>query len=127
MSAKKRVILNSEIGRIKRITENELQNNILDLAKIFHWRRAHFRPAMTKHGWRTPVQADGKGFPDLVLLKPPRLILAEVKRQDTKPNEHQLEWLHDFAEVPGVEVYTWKPLDWDEIVATLAKDIYPKK
>jgi len=125
MSATKRVPVTP--NQILRITEKEFQGQILDLAKIFRWRRAHFRAARTKHGWRTPVQADGKGFPDLVLVKPPRLIIAEVKRQDTKPDDHQLEWLNDFAGVPNVEVYTWKPADWDDIVAILAKGIYPKR
>jgi len=125
MSATKRVPVTP--NQILRITEEEFQGQILDLAKIFRWRRAHFRAARTKHGWRTPVQADGKGFPDLVLVKPPRLIIAEVKRQDTKPDDHQLEWLNDFAGVPNVEVYTWKPADWDDIVAILAKGIYPKR
>jgi len=124
MLAKKRP---STLDQILRTTEKEFQSQILELAKLFHWRRAHFRAARTKYGWRTPVQADGKGFPDLVLVKPPRLIIAEVKRQDTNPDDHQLEWLNDFAGVPGVEVHTWKPADWDDIVATLAKGIYPKR
>jgi len=64
-------------------------------------------------------KADGKGFPDLVLVKPPRLVIAEVKRQKTNPNEYQREWLNDFAGVPCVEVYTWKPSDWDDIVSVL--------
>jgi len=127
MSATKRVIARNDLEAIRRISEKDFQQNILDLAKIFHWRRAHFRAAMTKHGWRTPVQADGKGFPDLVLVKPPRLIIAEVKRQSTSPNEFQREWLDDFAGVPGVEVYVWKPADWDEVVATISRDAYGQR
>jgi len=100
--------------------ENDLQNNILEVAKLYHWRRAHFRPARTKHGWRTPVQADGKGFPDLVLVKPPRLIIAEIKRQGQKPSEFQREWLDDFNGVPSVEVYVWQPSDWDDILKILS-------
>jgi len=106
------------------LTEKVLQDNILEVAKLFRWRRAHFRPARTKHGWRTPVQADGKGFPDLILVKPPRLIIAEVKRQDTYPNEYQREWLEDFAGLGCVEVYTWKPQDWDDIVSILGTKGY---
>jgi len=120
MSARKKVTLTSKRDWTLQINEKELQQNILDLAKMFGWRRAHFRPAMTKHGWRTPVQADGKGFPDLVLVKPPRLVIAEVKRQRTDPNEYQREWLNDFAGVPCVEVYTWKPSDWEDIVSVLS-------
>jgi len=120
MSARKKVTLTSKRDWTLQISENELQENILDIAKTFGWRRAHFRPARTKYGWRTPVQADGKGFPDLVLVKPPRLVIAEVKRQKTDPNEYQREWLNDFAGVPCVEVYTWKPSDWEDIVSVLS-------
>lgn len=43
--------------------ERQWQAQVIELARILGWRVAHFRPALTKHGWRTPVQADGAGFP----------------------------------------------------------------
>jgi len=99
--------------------EKELLNNVLELTKILHWRRAHFRPAMTKHGWRTPVQADGKGFPDLILVRPPRLVVVELKRDVGNPSVFQEAWLLGFRGIPGVEVYVWRPVDWNEIVRIL--------
>lgn len=59
-------------------TEAMFQIEIIELARILGWRVAHFRPAQTRHGWRTPVAADGKGFPDLVLVRE-RVIYAELK------------------------------------------------
>jgi hypothetical protein len=46
-------------------TEREFQRQVIDLARLLGWRCAHFRPGRTARGWRTPVQADGAGFPDL--------------------------------------------------------------
>jgi hypothetical protein len=45
----------------------------------YGWRAAHFRPARTAKGWRTPVAADGAGFPDLVLVRRTRIVAAELK------------------------------------------------
>jgi hypothetical protein len=50
-------------------SEASFLEQIIDLAHLFGWRVAHFRAARTFSGWRTPVQGDGKGFPDLVLCR----------------------------------------------------------
>lgn len=92
-----------------------LVEQILQFARITGWARLHIRPAQTEHGWRTPIQGDGKGFPDLVLVRPPRLIVAESKRDGEKPTPEQEWWLDLFERIPGVEVYVWRPKQWDEI------------
>ena len=62
------------------MTEREFQRAVVELARLMGWRVHHTRPALTRAGeWRTPIQGDA-GFPDLVLCRPPRLILAELKR-----------------------------------------------
>ena len=43
---------------------------VLALAQLRGWRRGNFRPAQIGRGWRTGVQADGKGFPDWLLIRP---------------------------------------------------------
>lgn len=48
------------------ISEAELQSAVIELARTLGYRVAHFRAARTAQGWRTPVEADGAGFPDLV-------------------------------------------------------------
>jgi len=62
------------------MTEREFQQAVVQLARLMGWRVHHTRPALTQRGrWLTPIQGDA-GFPDLVLCRPPRLILAELKR-----------------------------------------------
>lgn len=93
------------------ITETELQAAVIELAKWHRWLVHHTRPAQTKDGWRTPIQGDA-GFPDLILTRGGRLIIAELKRQGAKPTPSQQEWLDRCAEAPTVEVHVWRPSDW---------------
>lgn len=103
------------------VTEQAFLHRVIDLAKITGWRVAHFRPAMTARGaWVTRM--DGHtGFPDLVLLRPGRLIFAELKRsrKGNTTSPEQLIWLSQLAAVPGIEVYLWTPEAWDDIVKLL--------
>ena len=91
--------------------EGGLLNWVLTTAQMYGWKRAHFRPAKTAKGWRTPVQGDGAGFPDLVFVRGTRLIVAELKAgrtpSENKPRADQQAWLDAFAGVPGIEVYVW--------------------
>lgn len=100
--------------------EARFTDQVLELAERLGWRRAHFRPARTATGWRTAVQGDGAGFPDLVLLRGSRLVVAELK-SDTAPGPRpeQLAWLEAF-EAAGAEAYVWRPAQLDEIAERLA-------
>ena len=100
-------------------TEAGFTKAVIDLAKVNGWLTAHFRPAMTRAGkWITAVQGDGKGFPDLVLVRGTRLIFAELKVGKNKPTPEQFEWLARLMGA-GAECYVWRPEQWDEIVARL--------
>ena len=100
-------------------TETEFQAQIIDLARLLGWRVAHFRPAMTRHGWRTPVAADGAGFPDLVLVRE-RVIYAELKARRGKLTEEQQTWNAALA-AGGAEVYLWRPAALDDIAQILRR------
>ena len=94
--------------------EAELQSGIIDLAHALGWIVAHFRPALTDKGWRTPVEADGAGFPDLVLVRD-RIIFAECKVGGRALRPEQSRWLaalRNASPATGVEVYTWTDGDW---------------
>lgn len=102
------------------MTEKEFQSAVIDFARFCNWRVAHFRPAQTVHGWRTPVQGDGKGYPDLTLVRGERLLFVELKGEKGKVSVEQQDWL-DALKGTGVEVYLWRPSDWDTIATTLGR------
>ena len=102
------------------MTEQDFQSAVLDLAHVYGWKRAHFRAARTEHGgWRTPVEGDGAGFPDLLLLRDDRLIVAELKSETGKATAVQTMWLTAFAQA-GAEVHLWRPSQLQtEVLETL--------
>ena len=105
------------------ITEAEFQRQVLQLARINGWRSAHFRPAKTARGWRTPCQGDAKGFPDLVLVKPGRpgrLLFVELKRLGAWLTGEQKDWIHALEDA-GAQVFVWRPSDWPEIEKELSR------
>ena len=68
------------------------------------------------------------GFPDLCLARAAtatsagRLILAELKTRDGKVSREQHLWLDVLAHtIPGLEVYVWRPADFNAIVQILAR------
>ena len=103
-------------ARLPKISEAEFQRQVLQLARYCGWRRAHFRVARTAKGWRTAVEGDGAGFPDLILIHAQRgrLIVAELKRDGEAPTAEQQAWLMAWAEV-GAETFVWRPADWPAI------------
>jgi hypothetical protein len=106
-----------------RVPEAAFQSQVIALARRLGWRTAHFRPAQNQRGeWRTPVAGDGKGFPDLVLVRE-RIIFAELKTDTGRLRPDQTAWLDALGAAAGtnVEVHVWRPKDWDAIHATLAK------
>ena len=104
------------------ISEGEFQEMVMDLAKARKWRVAHIhdsrRQVKTKDGYRLVGDQAVAGFPDLVLVRPPRLIFAELKRNNGKVTGVQREWLTDLRG-SSAEVYLWQPKDWDDVIKVL--------
>ncbi len=92
-----------------------LQAKVMDLARLYGWHRAHFRVAYMpgRDRWVTPMSGE-TGFPDLVLVKPPRLIFAELKSKVGRLSPPQKEWLFLLAQT-NTETYVWRPADLDQI------------
>ena len=103
------------------MTEAQWQGRVLDLAKLCGWRVAHFRPARTAAGWRTPVEADGVGYPDLTMVREGRLIVAELKSEAGRVTPEQRQWLAELSSVPGLEVFLWRPSDWPDVQRLLGR------
>ena len=88
-------------------SERAYQAAIVELAYVLGWTVAHFRAARTSRGWRTPVAADGAGWPDLVLVRGSRLLAAELKAARGKVSVDQQAWLELLA-AAGVECHVWR-------------------
>lgn len=103
------------------LTEAEWSSLVLELAHRFGWRVAHFRPARTVHGWRTPVAADGMGYPDLTLVHEDGPILwRELKTDRGRLTPEQESWIALLAAAGG-DAAVWRPRDGDAVAATLTR------
>lgn len=102
-----------------RITEDQWQATVVETAQLHGWAVAHFRPARTEQGWRTPVAADGKGWPDLVLVRD-RVLFAELKSPRGRLTTDQRAWIERLT-AAGQETYVWRPDDWPHVQHALAR------
>lgn len=104
-------------------TEKDFQRTVIAFAKLHRWRVGHFRPVCARRPdgsvrWQTPVQADGAGMPDLVLVRE-RVVFAELKMPAGRLSADQEAWLTALRGA-GVEAYIWRPTDWPSIERVLA-------
>ena len=94
------------------ISEKAFESQVKGLAKLFGYLYYH-----TWRSFHSPA-----GFPDCVFVRlepTPRLVFAELKSEKGKVSPAQQEWLDLLGECPGVEIFLWRPSDFDEIVECL--------
>lgn len=84
--------------------ERDFLQAVIDAAKLLGWAAYHVHDS--RHS--------AAGFPDLVLIHPPRLVVAELKRDGEEPTAAQSAWLEAFTRC-GVDAYLWRPADWPAI------------
>jgi hypothetical protein len=96
--------------KMPRITERDFLATVRGLAELLGW--------VCYHTWQS-IHSPA-GFPDLVLVKPPRVIFAELKAGNRQPTPAQERWLNLLRECTGVEAYLWRPEDWEQIQAILS-------
>jgi hypothetical protein len=90
------------------MSEAELQTLVIDLARHLGWLVHHVRPAMRQSGgYSTPIQGH-KGYPDLTLAKPGRLLIPELKSQVGRCSPEQRAW----ADALDPYYRLWRPADW---------------
>lgn len=94
------------------MSESSLQKAVIELARLLGWKVAHF------HDSRRQVRPgvfvgdkDAAGFPDLVLVRRNRLVVAELKAEKGRLAPAQTTWLAALLEA-GVDVHVWRPEDW---------------
>lgn len=100
------------------MNEEQLGEAILDLARLYGWLAFHPRPARTAKGWRTLTQGD-TGFPDWVLVRPPRVIFLELKSDKGAIRPMQAVWADALNDCPGVMYALIRPSDIDRLAEML--------
>lgn len=96
-----------------RESERSWQGRVLERARQGRWRAYHTRYSIGSQA----------GFPDLVLVKPGRLIFAELKSDKGSLSPKQLEWVTLLLEA-GQEVHVWRPQD-EPMVTRILMGIEP--
>jgi hypothetical protein len=112
------------------IAEDALQEQVLHIAELYGWLAYHTHDSRRSQ----------PGFPDLVLIRSPELIFAELKSERGRVRPDQAKWLAHLTgltvEVENVlahltavggnsslaiDSYVWRPSDFDDIVARLSR------
>lgn len=104
--------LTAEQLYLRSISEAAWQRVVQGIADVAGWLSYHApdnRPR-PRRGGGTYVQNVRAGFPDLVLVKGPRIVYAELKTETGKPTPDQLRWLRALA-TAGADVAVWRPSD----------------
>ncbi|MFP4514026.1 MAG: VRR-NUC domain-containing protein [Acidimicrobiales bacterium] len=71
----------------------QIQDAVVDAAHLLGYIAFHQRPARTTSGWRSTVEYDGKGFPDLVLAGGRGVMFLEIKGDGDRIRPDQRKWL----------------------------------
>ena len=93
------------------LPEEDFRRQVEDLAALYGWK--------VHHEFRTDKRTPG-GWPDLVLCKGERLIVAELKKENGRLSLKQRDWLIALDATP-VEVALWRPSDMQTIIRVLGQ------
>lgn len=91
------------------VSEKRFQEQVIQLANLSGWLCYHTHDS----------RRSAPGFPDLVLVRPPEIIFAELKTEEGRVRPEQRAWLEALGACPGVEVRVWRPAAWREIAEVL--------
>lgn len=96
---------------LPRQSEAAFQQQVLQLAGFYGWSlQYHTRDSRGSH----------KGWPDLVLCRPPEILFVELKGEKTRVTVEQKQWLAALTAC-GLETHLWRPSDFDELHERLAR------
>lgn len=105
--------------KLRSITESEWQTHVITIARLNGW--SFYHPPDNRPGRNGKVQYVVAGWPDLVLVRDGRMVVAELKTRLGKTTAAQDKWLAELALVPGIEAHVWRPGDDDKVIATLRR------
>jgi len=92
------------------VSEAAFQEQVIEYAHLRGWRSYHAHDS----------RRSAPGFPDLVLLRVGKMIVAELKRESGVLSKPQREFLIELMAVAGasggaVSVCVWRPSDWPDV------------
>lgn len=90
------------------MTEKTWQDQVVELATLYRW--VHFHVYDSRRS--------DPGWPDLVLARPPELLVAELKTDKGRLTTAQTDWLSRLAAC-GIETHVWRPRDFERVHARL--------
>lgn len=108
--------------------EAQWQRAVIELAQLSGWMVHHTGKAQLNGRWLTPAEADGVGFPDLVLvaarkdIPPPRLLFIELKSNRGRLGTAQQRWGEVLQQACQGHTWVWdvwRPRDWDRVKTRL--------
>jgi hypothetical protein len=105
-------------------SEAAFQAQVEQLAAFYGWNLRYHPPDNIPRHTRTGrvvVQDVTAGFPDLWLIREPELVVAELKTEKGRLSPAQERWIAALTAC-GLEVYIWRPSDFDDIHARLSRD-----
>lgn len=103
----------------REISEKQFQAWVVRQAKTRGWtRQFHILRAQVQGSWVT--NSSTPGVPDIWLLRPPRLVVLELKRWGGKATDEQSAWIAGLQKVPGVDAYVVDPGDAADVLDLLA-------
>lgn len=94
------------------LSEKGFQQQVIELATLCGWLVYHTHDS----------RRSAPGFPDLVLVMPPRLVFAELKSEEGRIRPEQEAWLEALSGcTQPPESYLWRPGDLQEIQEVLKR------
>tara|TARA_R100000329_G_scaffold122194_1_gene100798 strand:+ start:17 stop:313 length:297 start_codon:yes stop_codon:yes gene_type:complete len=93
------------------VTEADLQALIVDVAETYGWLVFHDNDS----------RRNNPGFPDLVLVKPPRVVFMECKSEKGKLRPEQQVWMGHLLECDTVASAVVRPEHLDLVIEYLQR------
>jgi hypothetical protein len=94
---------------LRSISEASLHNTVTNIAEALGWWVWHDYDSRRNRG----------GFPDLFMIRPPRVVFAELKKENEQLRPDQVKVKALLERCPGVEIYLWRPSHLEELKRVL--------
>lgn len=98
------------------IAERDWQATVVEFAEAHGW--IVWYTHQSGPGWGKGRHSPS-GEPDLRMVRPPKVVFAELKQVGGKMTQKQTAALMLLNHCPGVEAYCWTPADWENVQRVL--------